>query len=517
MVDLYAEIPYPAAPIPLAHPGRLAVLGRLHGLATPEPHRARILELGCATGANLTPVAFYAPATHCLGIDVSAAQIEAAKRLADDMELCNVSFRRCDLAEPPDDLGEFDYIIAHGLYSWVPPPVREAILSICGRWLSPAGVAYISFNTTPGWHLRGVLRQLLLFHVRGITSPQERLASAQDLMGRFEQALADSDNPGLRQFRELIANVRARAPGYWYHEYMETVNDAVPFADFAEAAARHGLQYVCDALPFSVQTAKIAEPARVWLDALGDLVEQEQLLDFLELRPFRRALLCRQGLRLDRDPSVPFLETLAASADVAASGKVDLRSARPVPFVRFDGRKLHVSHPLTKAALTFLGEVYPSAIVIGELVRRAKAAALVGGAQRLADQALQLQVELLGLFRTGTLDLHLDARSYPATTPSRPRLNRLSRAQLAADFDHLTGCRHRIVPLDAFSQRLATYLDGSRTHGEVVDALAADIAAGTLCAPASEGERSAKIEKTLNRHYAGVVALFVRHGLFDPE
>jgi methyltransferase-like protein len=395
--------------------------------------------------------------------------------------------------------------------------VRQSILSLCARCLAPTGVAYASFNTSPGWHLRGVLRQLLLYHVRDVAAPRERLAAGRELLERFQEGLAGSERLAQRGLRELIADVLGRDPGYWYHEYMEAANDPALFADFAAAAAGHGLQYLCDARPFNIHTASIAEPARAWLASVGDPVEQEQLLDFLELRPFRRALICREGLPVDRDPGGSLLEQLAASADVAARGKVDLRLPRPVPFVRFDGRPAAISHPLMKAALAFLGEVYPSAVPVAEVVRRARNAVLAAGNQRIAEQTPMLAGEILALFRNGTLDLHLEARSYPAEAPDRARLHALARSELAADLDHVTGVGHRPVPMDPFSRTVAACLDGTRSRADVMAALAAELERGTLSVLPQAGEPRMKPEKALARHYQHTVALFARNGLFEPQ
>jgi hypothetical protein len=84
--------------------------------------------------------------------------------------------RQGDIGELGAELGRFDYIVAHSVYSWVPEAVREHILVLCRELLSGNGVAYISYNALPGWRMRGMLRDVLLHHCRHASTPGARLA-----------------------------------------------------------------------------------------------------------------------------------------------------------------------------------------------------------------------------------------------------------------------------------------------------------------------------------------------------
>ena len=71
MFDSYDELPYRSVPHLDSHPTHLAVVGRLLGLPAPDPYRCRVLELGCAGGGNLIPIAWYLPGTECVGVERS--------------------------------------------------------------------------------------------------------------------------------------------------------------------------------------------------------------------------------------------------------------------------------------------------------------------------------------------------------------------------------------------------------------------------------------------------------------
>ncbi|MBT3781370.1 MAG: class I SAM-dependent methyltransferase, partial [Rhodospirillaceae bacterium] len=160
----YQATPYPGQPIPLSHPDHLYVVGRIHGLAPAAVTGARVLELGCGDGGNLLPMAATLIEAQFVGVDLSERHIEMAKTAAGAAKLTNVEFLTGDASaifreSAPDP---FDYIILHGLYSWVSREVQAALLPLCQRLLAENGIVYISYNTYPGWHARGLVRELML-------------------------------------------------------------------------------------------------------------------------------------------------------------------------------------------------------------------------------------------------------------------------------------------------------------------------------------------------------------------
>src|SRR5262245_65782503 len=76
----------------------------------------------------------------------------------------------------------FDYIIAHGVFSWVPHAVRLRMLELCRKLLTAHGVAYISYNCYPGYHLRNLEREMMLFHTREMTDPNEQVKQGLSLL-----------------------------------------------------------------------------------------------------------------------------------------------------------------------------------------------------------------------------------------------------------------------------------------------------------------------------------------------
>jgi SAM-dependent methyltransferase len=178
----YDEVPYDSNPFQQTHPSRLFTIGTLFGLRPAPVQRCRVLELACAGGGNLMPMADYLPDSEFVGIDLSAKQIADGQAIAAQLGLKNLTLRQANILDVDASYGSFDYIIAHGVFSWVPGAVRQKILDICSQRLNPNGIAYVSFNTYPGWHMRGMIRDMMRYHSGRFNQPQERVRQARALL-----------------------------------------------------------------------------------------------------------------------------------------------------------------------------------------------------------------------------------------------------------------------------------------------------------------------------------------------
>ncbi|MFU8839051.1 MAG: class I SAM-dependent methyltransferase, partial [Thiohalomonadaceae bacterium] len=128
-MDSYDDIPYQSHAIPETHPQALAALARLSGIESANPQQCRVLELACASGGNLIPMAWQLPGSQFVGIDLSAMQIHEGQQRIAQTGLTNIQLQTGDILDYQPE-GFFDYIIAHGVYSWVPEAVRKAILQL---------------------------------------------------------------------------------------------------------------------------------------------------------------------------------------------------------------------------------------------------------------------------------------------------------------------------------------------------------------------------------------------------
>src|SRR5262249_29663350 len=157
----YEQIPYKTLPRLATHPDRLGSVGTLFGMSPAPLTACRVLEIGCGDASNLIPMAYGLPGSRITGIDLAASAIATGREPAEAVGPHNLSLIAGDLREMSADHGEFDYIIAHGVYSWVPSEVRDGLLAVCRDRLSPQGIAFISYNALPGSHLRQMLREMM--------------------------------------------------------------------------------------------------------------------------------------------------------------------------------------------------------------------------------------------------------------------------------------------------------------------------------------------------------------------
>ena len=508
--DSYDEIPYDSTPFAETHPDHLWALARLHGVAAADPAGASVLELGCAGGGNIVPLAYYRPGTRVLGIERSAGQVAAAGGLIRRLGLANIEVRQGDIGEVGAELGRFDYIVAHGVYSWVPEPVREHILVLCRELLSENGVAYISYNALPGWRMRGMLRDMLLHHCRHASTPRARLAAAHGLFDLLDRATKGLDALSARYLRGEIAMLRKAHPSYLYHEFLEETNQPFLFSQFAADCARHGLQYLCDAELATAFPSILGDAAEEALEPITDPLEREQYLDFVRNRNFRQSLVCRAERAVNRGLDLEQFERFAFSALLAPAKKPELGRVRDQAFVALGGEAYAVSHPLTKAALLHLAAAYPDAVPFPDLAAAAQHHLLASGAPQFADQAGHLFGELFGLFARQAVRACPRAERFDTRVPARPRLNALARAQAEMNLGHLATARHGTVALDDFAGRLARLLDGSRGVEELAAAMSAAVEGGELRVETGGARIAAKVAANVER----LLAVFARQGLF---
>lgn len=515
-LDAYDYIPYDSSPFQETHPDHLAVLGRLFGLNTAPGSHCRYLELGCASAGNLIPLAFYQPASEFVGIDRSQRQIDAGQALSAALHLHNISLHRVDILELGDALGHFDYIIAHGVYSWAPAPVRKKLLALCCRLLHPAGIAYVSYNTLPGWRMRGMLRDMLLYAARGTAIPRAQLVAVQSFLETLDTVLTGNETPRARYLREEITSLRRAHPAYLYHEYLTETNEPVLFSEFSAQARAHGLCYVCETELHTNFPDTLPERAASFLRAIDERQAREQYTDFLRNRTFRQSLLCRADANITGDPRLEALPSLALHSDLAPPHQPELRHAKRQRFRTAGDRLVEVTHPLTKAVLLAARQAHPAALALSDLLHEARRAVqVVGATSTVAEQSEHFYGEVFSLFANGAVRLLPHIRESTKPDLERPCANRFTRELIKHGAQYTVTSEHGILPLDAFGVRLASLLDGTRTLGTLCVQLADAIRRDELAIPGPK-PKGYRLEKQVQSNVERLVARFAHEGLLAP-
>ncbi len=490
-VSSYDEIPYQSRPYPQSQPARLAALAALFGLTPPDVRSARILELGCAAGGNLIPHAATWPDSRCVGVDLSERQIADGSALVAELGLENCELRRASITEVTPDWGRFDYIVCHGVWSWVPADVREHIFKICQDNLADDGIAYISYNTYPGWHMRGAIRDLMRWHAGGVAEPAQRAQQARAVLQFLCDATpSEGDAYGL-MLRNEARLLSSLSDSYLLHEHLEDVNHPVYVHEFFAQAASHRLEYLAESevstmLPHGLPQATVDTLRRI----APDIVRMEQYLDFLRNRVFRQSLLVHQGRSFDRNIGPRNLTGLSIASSARPVGAVDVSKPGNAQFALPSGAQIGATNPITKAALLELDDSYPQPIAFDALVDMARqrlqasTVALPPPETRLMDAQI-LGGDLIQLFFAGVLEIWPSIRfPLPEGVPVLPVAHPLPRTQARHVPEGagavVTNVRHENIGLDAFSLRVLALLDGTRDRPAILDALEPLFAEGKL-------------------------------------
>ncbi len=489
----YDASPYPEYVFWFTHPDHLAAMGTVFGLSPAPIARARILDLGCGTGANLLGIAASLPEATCVGIDLSPVQIAHARAHAETARLTNVTFVLGDLREfLAADHAPFDYIIAHGLYSWVDPATQQALLTGIGQSLAPHGVAYVSYNTYPGWHMADMVRRLMLLHTAGEEHVDARLEQAVAITRWLHRRTLKNPNDWRdRAIDRELATIRDNDRSLLLHDLLSTHNNPVYFLDFVRAAEDAGLQYMANASPWDMALENQDPELVETLTQLGDLLTQQQYLDFANHARFRRTLLARTDAPVTREVHAErVMRFFVTSGMFEDPGLAGIEAGTPVP-VRIPNRPvMHVSAPILRLALHLIWQAGRRPLHFDELARDVmtglRARGLDGSMTDAPDADARVRARLAGqLLRAFFADaVKFGVRRPPIARvlPERPTTGRWQRQQAVAG-ELATNLGHEPFPLSPAQRKVLAALDGHHECAALqgfIDAPIEEVLAGLL-------------------------------------
>ena len=508
---LQDRIHYPGGAWEHSHPDRIAANARMYGMAPAPVEGARVLELGCGAGRNLVPMACVLPEARFLGIELATRPVGIGRGLAAALALSNVELRQGDVLDLPADLGEFDYIIAHGVYSWVPAPVRDALMAAFARHLAPEGVAYLNFNALPGGHLRNLARDMMRFRLAAFDDPE---AHGEDAV-RFVRTVAEAQpegSPYRRVLEEELDRLEHNPTGVLFHDDLAPDHQAFHFRHVAGHAARHGLQYLCEARPADVHPGRYPVAVRAALRRTGgdriaaalrrgdgdriaavppsmlttsgdpalrrssddhiaaalrrtggdDRIARQQCFDFLVCQMYRCSLFCREGVALapHADPG-RMSDLRAASAARPEPAPADLTDGIPATFRAPDGAAARIDDSAAKAALELLAGCWPASVEFEALLRDARRRAGRTGRPTPLERR-EFAAFLASGHASGLVDLHTWEPPMTTAVSDRPVASALARVEIAHGA-RVTSLRHRPVDVDdPVAAAVLARLDGDR-------------------------------------------------------
>ncbi|NJN46571.1 MAG: hypothetical protein HC808_08930 [Candidatus Competibacteraceae bacterium] len=407
-------------------------------------------------------------------------QIAQGQHQLAQLGLNNIQLRQMDIADFDSSLGSFDYIVAHGVYSWVPPAIQERVFAICSEHLAPNGIAYISYNTYPGWHQRGLLRKLMLRYSAN-TGYADRPEQAREVLTYLEQVLPEDDNPHADSLRATVVEMSRLDDHFLLHDELELENHPLYFHEFVERALAFGLQFLSEAEFHTNPHPDFAADLPSWCERRGERwLEGEQWFDVVNHRMFRQSLLCHADALLDRTVDPQRLYSLYVATPLSVtSDPVNCSDYYPVTFQHPNGTQLDITVPFIGIALLQLQQSWPQAIAFRSLVNATQQRIAAGGAISSNDAGLLLAEFLLLAYRQNLIELHSLPSPFVRTPSQRPVASPLARMQAVDNF-LVTGRQHKSIGLDIFHRRLLELLDGSRDIPILTEQLSAEIMTGQL-------------------------------------
>jgi SAM-dependent methyltransferase len=454
----YNQIAYPSAIYSQTHPDRLATIARLFGLSPERVEKCRVLELGCGDGANLIAMASTLPKAHFVGIDLATEPIRRGKEMLNALGLQNVELQTGDIMEAALGEARFDYITAHGLYSWVPSAVRNRILEICRGHLAAQGIAFVSYNAYPGNHLRDLARGMMQYHARNFTNPLQQIRQARGLLKLVSEARSQPD-----LFHKVVGQEFERCVKYtdagFYHDDLSPMNQPVYFWEFAEHAKGFGLQFVAEAELHEMQSDGLSPQVLEVLQQLdpANVVMHEQYLDFFKGRAFRHTLLCHEQVRVQRPAQAEVVGEMLASAEVCSLG---VNADDSEDFKGPRGAVIGTRNAEARTALTRLGKAWPRRVPVRELLGPAS--------------ATDLLAFLLRCYEMGFVNLHTWTPDFVTEISQQPTATNLARYQAKVSNTVATP-RHTTLQIEGeICRKLIQLLDGTRNHAALVEKLSQD-------------------------------------------
>jgi SAM-dependent methyltransferase len=457
--DIYNEVPYLTLPERRSHPYKLATRARLHGLSPARVATARILELGCGDGGNATPIAAMFPDCNVVGVDLAARPLQRAHEWAAATSTKNIAFVQASVETFSSSI-PFDYVIAHGLASWVAPSVREALFRCIYESLHSDGVGFISFNVLPGSYLRIVMRDACLSRGAGSGPVEDRASRAREMLGLIRDHVQGGDYLPPDTLRAEAGFLLNLPDWYLMHDLLAEEYHPLSFAQFHRELEAAGLFYVCDTSLDRSSIGALPEPVQDALEGQEvDSVAFQSMGDIISQRMFRCAVVARK-------PPTRMLRTRECLLGPAASytSRYDVSEHNSRELIGPGGRTIPSASSLERAVVAFLASRWPQWIGADELLDalRSDECLRIGG-----DVEAFLPEVCAQAMERGVIDLLLEsAPRISSTLVPKPNAWLYAR-QLASQGATVTSLRHEWIDLRPEERRVLVRLDGRTSIDEI--------------------------------------------------
>lgn len=512
--DSYDETPYHSYPYSQSSPEKLATMGKLFGMTPPDIETARVLELGCAEGGNIIPHAVHYPKGNYVGVDLSKVQIEAGQKNIKELGLKNIELKHCSITDIDESFGKFDYIICHGVISWVPDFVREKIFEVASKNLTENGVAYISYNTLPGWNMIRTIRDMMIYHSKGFSDPKEKVDQSRALLSFVKDSVKDSETPHSKMLATEAELLSKQGDHYLRHEHLEDENFQYYFSDFMERAEKNNMQYLSDVSLASMYLGNMKNSVVEKLKELNNIVRTEQYMDFITNRRFRSTLLCHKSVKLNRSLNLNDAARFALSFNVIPEkqlNQVNLEDNSELKFF-YEGNKdnaVSTSAPGLKAIFYVLSENRGYPLYFQTIIEKAKEKLKNTSKDQIENDLLS---NAMNLIMKGYIQISIKEQKKEDLDLSHPKVSSIVSLQVKnSSAKWVTNLAHQPVHFDSVDRIAIGYLNGKNDKQQILDALFNEVKDSkiTLNKDDKQVTEEEDIKKELNNYIDAAIERFV--------
>jgi hypothetical protein len=254
----------------------------------------------------------------------------------------------------------------------------------------------------------------------------------------------------------MVNAVQTKGANWAAHDDFGPIFEPFYFHQVADAMAAHGMQYLSDAVYSDTLPHNIVPEVQQILEGLvqKSILLREQYYDFIELRPFRQSLFCRESVG-----------AIQRSERTDALKKMHFSTPAEITAAASDG-SCTVRHPLSGLTV----EV-PSAMrkILQELKLSWPCSVPFSQISILETDRSKVAELLLRLYGVALIEAHISPQRCGTGAEEKPRAWALSRLE-AAMGQPVTTRIHTQGQMDEVSSRLIQRLDGETSR----EALAAE-------------------------------------------
>lgn len=461
MVDIgktYDEAAYPSDPVPVSSPDRMRAAGLFYGWRGADPETASVLEIGCGAGHNLIAIAAAAPRSRCVGFDLSHGEIERGRAMASKAGIGNVTLSQGDILTWPRTGEMFDYIVCHGVLTWLPLSVRAPLMELIGASLAPGGVAYVSYDSLPQAAGKAAMNKLIVEETRHIADHKERARRGIELLALLSRT--QREDSFLRQQLDILQRTfRTFELGYFLHDWLEETYAPISPGDVNALAGAAGLRFAADARLFDLHLRDWDEEALAFLNSRESLASRHETMHLLDgHRIFREDLFVRADAPPPPEADPWPILTFSFIGDRTQSEDDGVTTTR---YTISEGNYIDVRGRSDESdILALLLSITPNEMSADEV------------AARTGLDAARTREVLRELVVVGLVDAHASRQNFTSEPGDKPRVSQLVRGTILDRNVRPATLRHTsIEPQGDFTRLLLLMCDGTRTRVEIAAAM----------------------------------------------